>query len=153
VPHFRFSLQPIESQLIPKVSNAIPSRNATTPPSIAPIVQLTIRYSYAFKTISAPTPKFATSTFPPLSRRNISRTSSMLYFLVFVDITLTPLLSLSSSCALIQHLAISFCAISTPPGRPAAILPPIHHGLLTRSKEWSRRVRGSAAMFMRCLEA
>ena len=90
---------------------------------------------------------------PPWPFAIISRTSAALYFLVTTFFTDSPLFSLSSSCALIQHLAIRFRAISTPPGRPALTLPPNHHGFSTRSKECSRAVKGRAAAETKCEEA
>lgn len=111
------------------------------------------RDHHTFRTISAPGPRFATLTLLPNSCLSIFRTSSFVYFLVFTDITESPVLSLSSSCALIQHLAIRFCAISIPPGKPAATLPPRYQGFSTRSKECSRSVRGRAAIDTRWVEA
>ena len=116
------------------------------PPSCHPFYARARRKQYyAFSTISAPGPKFVTSTLLPSSCLSIALTSSFVYFLVFTDMTESPVLSLSSSCALIQHLAIRFCAISIPPGEPAATLPPRYQGFSTRSKECRRSVRGSAA--------
>lgn len=90
---------------------------------------------YPFKITSAPTPNFSTSAFSNL--------------LVLTLITLTPLLSLTSSCAPTQHFAINFFAISTPPGTPAEILPPNHHGFWTRSNECRRHVSGRQAVVTR----
>ena len=99
-------------------------------------------------------PQSSTATpVAPLPLAIISRTSAELYFLVTTFLTDRPLFSLSSSCALIQHLAIRFCAISTPPGKPALTLPPSHHGFSTRSKECSNAVKGRAAAETRCEEA
>lgn len=86
---------------------------------------------YPFKITSAPTPNC--STFVP--QPTTSSTSAFSNLLVLTLITLTPLLSLTSSCAPTQHFAISFFAISAPPGTPAEILPPNHHGFWTRSNE------------------
>ena len=86
-----------------------------------------------------------TTSVEPLSFATISLTCSALYFLVVTFFTANPLFSLSSSCALIQHFAIRFCAISTPPGKPALTLPPSHQGFWTRSKECRSVVRGRAA--------
>ena len=109
-------------------------------------------YHHARISISSPHPN--TTTFvDPLSLANISRTSSALYFLVTTFLTASPLFSLSSSCALIQHFAIRLCAISTPPGKPALTLPPSHQGFWTRSKEWRSVVRGRAAEETRWEEA
>ena len=108
--------------------------------------------SQAFSFSSSPQSSTATPV-PPLPLAIISRTSAALYFLVTTFFTDSPLFSLSSSCALIQHLAIRFCAISTPPGSPALTLPPNHHGFSTRSKECSKAVKGRAAAETRCEEA
>lgn len=100
--------------------------------------------NHAFIVISVPHSSTLTSQFG-LSRLTISLTSSLVYFRIVTFITARPEFSLSSSCALIQHLAIRFFAISTPPGSPALTLPPSHHGFCTRSKLWRKVVRGSAA--------
>lgn len=123
------------------------------PRSFTIVQEHTHAVHHAFSITSAPTPRFTTSTLFPFSCRSISLASSLLYFRVFTDITLSPLLSLSSSCALIQHFAIRFCAISTPPGTPVAMLPPNHQGFCTREKEWRRSVRGRAALATRWDEA
>ena len=100
---------------------------------------------YPIKTTSAPTPNF--STFVPLPTS--SSTSSLSNLLLLTLITLTPLVSFTSSCAPTQHFAINLFAISTPPGTPADILPPNHHGFWTRSKECRRHVSGRQAVVTR----
>ena len=117
----------LPTRVLPTQSNHTPdSRNQLSAHPMC--IRLLDRVYHDFRTISAPGAKFATSTLLPTSCLSICLTSSLVYFLVFTDNMARPVLSLSSSCALIQHLAIRFCAISIPPGKPAARLPPRYQG-------------------------
>ena len=93
----------------PGLISCAPVSIYTTPPGIKKdqsvnatcslLIVQTHHYSihYALKTISAPTPRFTISMLFPFSCRNICLTPSLVYFRVFTDMTLSPLLSLSSS--------------------------------------------------------
>lgn len=81
---------------------------------------------------------------------NILCTSSTANWPMRVCFTAHPRLSLSASCAEIQARAYRLRAISRPPGDPADMLPPSHHGLSTQSKECKSAVKGKADSDTRC---